>query len=352
LKRRFVIAATAYLFAIQQLGAWGVRGHTVANLAAVEGITQDGPAFLRAQKAYIGHLATIPDSWRSPSEPYLRISEDANHGWYTEGFDFIPNPPHSRTEFTLRVYDEYLKNKSKDPERAKLLNIRYTGLQAYSMIEGYERMKAGMRLYRNVSNPEEANRVNIGSIYAAISPSLADRAQVQQMLANDIAFYMGWVGHYVADAAQPLHNSIHHDGWSGADPKGYTRDPNIHGRFESQYLDLIGVTEEDVVKYMRKEPRLLDNVWKAVLDHSLEARGFTEDVYRLDLRGAFAKKDDADARELVCKRLAAGAGFLRDLAYTAWIESAKPLPRVDPIDLPQNPDNPKYNPATGSAPAK
>jgi hypothetical protein len=352
LKRHFVIATTAYLFAIHHLGAWGVRGHTVANLAAVEGITQDGPVFLRAQKAYIGHLGTIPDTWRSPSEPYLRISEDANHGWYTEGFDFIPNPPHSRTEFTLRVYDEYLKNKSKDPERAKLLNIRYTGLQAYSMIEGYERIKAGMRLYRNASSPEEANRVNIGSIYASISPLLGDRAQVQQMLANDIAFYMGWVGHYVADAAQPLHNSIHHDGWSGADPKGYTRDPNIHGRFESQYVDLIGVTEEDVLKYMRKEPRLLDNVWKAVLDHSLEARGFTEDVYRLDLRGAFGKKDDAEARELVCKRLAAGAGFLRDLAYTAWIESAKPLPRVEVIDQPQNPDNPKYNPATGSAPAK
>ena len=83
----------------------------------------------------------------------------------------------------------------------------------------------------------------------------------------------------------------------------------IHGRFESQYLDLIGVTEEDVVKYMRKEPRLLDNVWKAVLDHSLEARGFTEDVYRLDLRGAFGKKDDLEARELVCKRLGRRRGI-------------------------------------------
>jgi hypothetical protein len=80
LKPQFVIAASACLFVIQSLGAWGVRGHTVANLAAVEGISQDGPAFLRAQKAYIGHLGTIPDTWRSPSEPYLRISEDANHG--------------------------------------------------------------------------------------------------------------------------------------------------------------------------------------------------------------------------------------------------------------------------------
>ena len=140
------------------------------------GNSQDGPAFLQAQKAYIGHLGTIPDTWRSPSEPYLRISEDANHGWYTEGFDFIPDPPHSRTEFTLRVYDEYLKTKSKDPERAKLLNIRYTGLQAYSIIEGYERMKAGMRLYRNVSDPGAArpreSRIDLRGDFAPASRPL------------------------------------------------------------------------------------------------------------------------------------------------------------------------------------
>jgi hypothetical protein len=51
-------------------------------------------------------------------------------------------------------------------------------------------------------------------------------------------------------------------------------------------------------------------------------------------------------------RLWIGAGILRDLIYTAWIESAKPVPRVAPIDQPQNPANPKYNPAMGSAPAK
>jgi hypothetical protein len=336
---------------LQCLDAWGIRGHTVANLAAADGIPADGPVFLKTQKAYIGHLGTIPDTWRSPSEPYLRISEDANHGWYTEGFDFIPEPPHSRTEFMLRVYDEYLKTKSKDPDRAKLLNIRYTGLQAYSIMEGYERMKAGMRLYRAVTNPEQSEGANIGKTYAAISPLLRDPAQVAQMLATDIAFYMGWVGHYVADASQPLHNSIHHDGWSGPDPKGYTRDPKIHGRFESQYVDLIAVTEEDVEKYMRKEPRHLEDVWRAVLNHSLDARDSTEDVYRLDLRGAFQKKDDAEAKELVCKRLAAGASFLRDLAYTAWIESAQPVPPVESINQMQNPDNPRYNPAAGSAPA-
>jgi len=349
--KRVLAVLSAAALAAPPSGAWGVRGHTVANLAAVEGIPADGPAFLKAQEAYIGHLGPIPDTWRSATEPYLRISEDANHGWYTEQFAFVGDPPRSRTEFTLRVYDEYLRAKTADPERAKLINIRYTGLQAYSVVEGYERMKAGMRLYRAVDQPGGQARVSLGAALSGISPAFRDPAQVKQMLATDIAFYMGWLGHYVADAAQPLHDSMHHDGWSGENPKGYTRDPEIHGRFETRYVDLIEVTPPDVVKFMRREPRHLDDVWKATLDHSLEARNFVEDVYRLDLRGAFEKKDDVEARELVCKRLAAGATFLRDLAYTAWIESAKPLPRIDPIDQPQNPANPKYNPATGSAPA-
>ena len=48
--------------------------------------------FLKAQEAYIGHLGTIPDTWRGYTEPYLRISEDANHGWYTEQIRFHSQP--------------------------------------------------------------------------------------------------------------------------------------------------------------------------------------------------------------------------------------------------------------------
>jgi hypothetical protein len=341
----------ALLLATQDMGAWGVRGHTLANLAAVEAIPSNGPVFLKAKKAYIGHMGTIPDTWRSVAEPYLRISEDANHSWYTEGFDFMPEPPRSRTEFILRVHDEYLQVSKSDPERAKLLNIRYTGLQAYSIIEGYERMKAGMRLYRHVSERDSRPFSNISSLYMQISPAFQDAAQVKEMLATDIAFYMGWLGHYVADAAMPLHDSIHHDGWAGDNPKGYTRDPNIHGRFESEYVDLIATTEANVLKYVPGEPRYLDNAWRATINHSLDARNFVEDVYRLDLGGAFRDKDNQEARELVYKRIATGATFLRDLAYTAWMESAKSVAEVKPIDQPHNPQNPRFNPAAGSAPA-
>jgi hypothetical protein len=260
--------------------------------------------------------------------------------------------PRSRTEFTLRVYDEYLRVRKTDPERAKLLNIRYTGLQGYSMMEGYERMKAGMRLYRFAGVTDTDHRFrDIAAYYAPVSPLLEDPAQVKTFLATDVAFYMGWLGHYIADAAQPLHNSKHHDGWEGDNPKGYTRDPNIHGRFESSYVDLIKVSEADLIPYIAKDARHLDDPWAAILDHMIQARGFAEDVYRLDLRGAFEKSNDSEAKKLTCMRLAAGAAFLRDLAYTAWIESAVPVPPLKAIDSMSNPENPRYNPATGSAPA-
>jgi len=352
MKRRLLAITGIGLLSWSQLSAWGFRGHTVANLAAVESIGPDGPVFLKADKAYIGHLGPIPDAWRSASEPFLRISEDPNHGWYTESFDFIRDIPRSRTEFTLKVYDEFLRVAKSDPERARFLNVRYTGTQAYSMMEGYERMKAGMRLYRLSLSKDGVSRYrDIAGMYASISPQFGDPRKVRQYLATDVAFYMGWLGHYVADAAQPLHNSRHHDGWDGDNPKGYTRDPEIHTRFETTYVDLIRTSEADVLPLVRKTARHLDDPWTAILDHMIEARDAVEEVYQVDLRGAFTKGDDAEARKLVYARLASGASFLRDLAYTAWIESAKPDPPVKPIDVPSNPDNPKYNPATGSAPA-
>jgi hypothetical protein len=219
-------------------------------------------------------------------------------------------------------------------------------------MEGYERMKSGMRLYRLAGAKGGSSRYrDISGLYGSISKLFQDPKEVQSFFANDIAFYMGWLGHYIADAAQPLHNSRHHDGWEGDNPKGYTRDPNIHGRFESMYVDLIGTSEEDVLPYVAKTARHLDDPWIAILDHMIEARNSVEDVYRFDLRGAFKDNKDAEAKKLVYTRLASGATFLRDLAYTAWIESAKDDPPVKSTDVPNNPGNPKYNPATGSAPA-
>src|SRR5262249_56805930 len=168
--------------------------------------------------------------------------------------------------------------------------------------------------------------------------------------AQDIAFYRGWLAHYTADGAQPLHDTIHHDGWQGKNPKEYTTDPRVHGRFESAFVDLIQVTDADLTPLMTK-PRTLADPFAAILAHLDDAATHVEDVYILDKSGALADKNNAQAAKLVRMQLAKAAALLRDLASTAWVESAAPAAgRVEAGANPISRTDPQYNPETGTAP--
>jgi hypothetical protein len=96
-------------FTVVATGAWGPRGHQTANHAAVKSIPADGPVFLKEFEDDIAKTGPVPDSWRGASEPYSKISEDPNHGWFKEQFSFMTAIPRSRYEFVLRLYDEFLR---------------------------------------------------------------------------------------------------------------------------------------------------------------------------------------------------------------------------------------------------
>lgn len=310
----------------QVASAWGIRGHQTINRTAVRLLPEGGPVFLKAHEDWIVYLAIIPDSWRSPAEPSLKILEDPNHGWFKEQFASLDEIPRSRYEFVIALYEEQKKLRARDPEAAKLTNVRWTGTLPYAAQENFERLKASMRRYRAAKAANQDTR----------------------LVEWEIASYMGRLGHYTGDGAQPLHDSIHHDGWAGENLKDYTRDPRIHGRFESRFVDLIEAGPEDILDLVGKPSRLSDP-FTAILHHLDEAASHVVEVYRLDKEGALADKSSAAGRKLVYDRLAAGARLLRDLTYTAWLASAEPA-QFSRENNPINPTHPNYNPATGSAP--
>ena len=309
--------------------SWGKRAHSVIDRTAVDTLPGDGPVFLKKYADYIAGSASIPDTWRSASDPFSKIEEDPNHGWFREQFAFMSDKdiPRSRYEFVLALYKEYLRIEKTDPARARLTNVRWTGTLPYAAAEVYGHLVADMRALRKLP---------------------AD-GQDTAFLEQTCAFYVAWMGHYIGDGAQPLHDTIHHDGWQGPNAKGYTRDPGIHGRFESQYVDAIGLTEEDLLPRIGKPGHLQGDVFDLIIGHLNEAGSQVEAIYQLDKRNAFADTHDHEAREMVYSRTAAGASMLRDLVYRAWLESALTGPGVRPSPL--DPNNPMYNPETGSAPA-
>lgn len=307
--------------------AWGTRGHSVIDHAAIETLPADGPIFLKEYVDYIAGSASIPDTWRSTSEPFSKLEEDPNHGWFREQFAFMTTIPRSRYEFVLALYDQNQRIRKSEPENARRMNVRWTGTLPFAAAEVYGHLVSEMRLLRKAK------------------PGSKEAGFLQQTCAFEVA----WLGHYIGDGAQPLHDTIHHDGWQGPNPNGYTRDPHIHSRFESQFVDAIGLTDSDLTPHIGMPGHLTGDVFELILAHLDESRANVEAIYKMDKRNAFADPHDAEARDMVVSRATAGARMLRDLVYRAWLESSQtPVPsKPSPLDE----SNPFYNPQTGSAPA-
>lgn len=327
--RTLLLAAVIVVVALESPGsAWGPRAHSVISRVALHSLPLNVPDFLTRQVDWIGERSVLADSWRAPSEPFVKAAEDPNHAWYMEQFAFLRAVPRSRDEFVLAVYDEHRRLRERDPQRAALTNVHYTGTLPYAAVEGYERLKVAFRMWRDLRRQQQDTR----------------------FIEQDAAFYVGWLSHYVADGAQPLHTTVQHDGWTGENPRGFTRDGAIHWLFENTFVDRIDLIEDDVVGRVTPRATQLTDPFTAVLAHLDRAHTRVEQVYRLEQRKAFDDSSDREARELVYACASDAATLLRDLIYTAWITSAEPVPAFAADDRTNDPGNPRYNPATGSAP--
>ncbi|WP_367160710.1 hypothetical protein ABUE34_05325 [Kozakia baliensis] len=328
-KHRFLwVAALSASFLLPQTSyGWGGRAHSVIDQTAIDAIPADGPVFLKRHVALISQSASIPDTWRASSEPFSKIAEDPNHGWFREQFAFMKIPPRSRYEFILALYREHERLLAANPAAASRMNVRWTGTLPYAVVEGYGHLVADMRLIREM----KAKSLNTNT------------------LETDVAFMVAWMGHYVGDGSQPLHVTIHHDGWVGPNPKNYTRNPVVHGRFESRYADMIALDEADLRPRLGAVAHQNGDVFNEVISYLDRSHQDVEKVYALDKSGALDDPKNPKARELIYERTAAAAAMLRDLVCRAWHESALP-PEVNNSDS-TNPSSPGYDSATGSVPA-
>ena len=306
--------------------AWGGTAHAVIDRAAIEAIPDDGPTFLRAHVDYIAGSASLPDAWRGSSENFSKIEEDPNHGWFREQFAFLRPIPRSRYEFVIALFKHYETIKRTDPATAARTNVRWTGTLPYAAIEAYDRIVVCMR---DVRAARAAGR---------------DAGFAEQHCAFDVIR----LGHYIGDGAQPLHDSVNSDGWRGDNPRGYTTDRSIHGRFESRFVDGMKLTVADIAPRIGAPGHRSGDMFDAVLAFLDTSGDAMERVYVLEKRNGFADFADRDVRALIYDRTAAGAAMLRDMLCRAWTESAAAPAEVtpSPIDF----ANPRFNPETGSAP--
>jgi hypothetical protein len=292
--------------------AWGNEGHVAINRVAAQKIPAAMPRFLRLAVGEIGYLGPEPDRWRSPSEFALKNAQEPDHFIDLERVSWLDPLPRGRYEFYRKLYDKRASilahpdsDSSKNEHPDDYLPER-VGLQPYITMEVYDRLKAAFREYRQ---------------------RLASR-QPTQAVQQAIIFYAGWLGHYVADGSQPLHTTIQYNGWVGPNPNEYTTEHHIHGQFESAYM-AANITAKDFAGLV-KSPARLDDPFTRYIAYLKQSNGLVENVYALEKAGGFAGKGSHEAFDFTTHRLAAGSQMLLDLWYTAWLESAIPVPEHAP----------------------
>jgi hypothetical protein len=272
--------------------AWGNEGHRIINRLAVSALPANVPAFLRSPAALdeIEYLGPEPDRWRSPAEPELSSAQAPEHFIDLELADALGPLPHRRLDFEARVFAA-----GERPEKI--------GLQPWAADEVWERLKAAMREYRH----------------------LADTGKDTRPVEQAIVFYAGWLGHYVGDGSQPLHTTVKYNGWVGPNPHGYTTAHQIHWEFEGPFVGA-NIHAPQVKARMTPLRIVQGDVFDDYVVYLRHSATYVDEVYQLEKVGGFVGTGTAESRDFTAARLAAGASMLRDMIYTAWLDSANPVP--------------------------
>ena len=289
------------LLAVPSGYGWGRDGHLMINRLAAESLPADVPAFMKspAAMAEITWLGPEPDRWRSPDEPELNSAQSPEHFIDFEYADLVGQLPRQRFDYIAALY----AYEAGHTDMAKELRPERVGFLPWEATEVFERLQGAFRSYRELKAKN-------------LDTAPAEQAAV---------FYAGWLGHYAGDGSQPLHVSQNYNGWVRKDnPHNYANDRTIHSRFESNFVaDNIKPSD---VQAMLPPAHVLADTFTEFVAYLRVSQSNMERVYQLDQQHAFDGKGTPDSLKFTEERLAAGAGMLRDLIDTAWINSGKALP--------------------------
>lgn len=288
--------------------AWGASGHRWIGRAALRALPADLPAFLRSTRAVdeVGELAREPDRSKGSGQPHDADSDpghyvdidDAGHVFNAQG-PALADLPKSRD-----AYDLALGQAGIDPSKA--------GWLPYSIEDGYEQLVKDFVYWRIetalLARPALPAKERVW--YAA------DLKLREALLIRDLGVW----AHYVGDGSQPMHASIHFNGWGDyPNPRNHTQD-HIHGPFEGPFVH-DALSEAAVAGAVRPLAACGPTLQACTADYLQATQAKTEPLYTLWDAGGF-KPGDPRGRAFALERVAAGASELRDLVVKAWNASA------------------------------
>jgi hypothetical protein len=281
--------------------SWGVKGHTIIGLAAVAHMPPDLPAFMqtRTAKDEIVYLQAEEDRLK------IGVSQDRAWAreWTTDHYLDVGDNGLVGGVVSLGALpatrDDYIKALSNGPKHVDAYAV---GFAPYAILEGYEQVRADFALWRLAPLHEKAERASL--------------------TIHDIGIF----AHFVGDGSQPLHITVHYNGWGDyANPDGFTTSRTFHADYEDVFVD-DHLSDADVSPLVAPAAALADVPLAEIGRYLAKTNSMVVPLYKLAKRGALGSQSSTDAQAALIKlsavRLAAAATMLDSLIDTAWRASA------------------------------
>jgi hypothetical protein len=292
--------------------AWGAVGHRIINNVATRSLPATLPAFVRTPDA-IAEITTLgpeADRLRSAGSVYGADLDPAHFLDLDDGGTIAGVLPLAQLPASREAYDTALRKGNIVAGRAP---DEYTiGYLPYAIADGYQQVEEDFAIWRFDA---------YGEVHAASATDRAsfstDRKLREILTLRDI----GYFGHFVADASQPLHVTVHFNGWGNyPNPNNYSQSKQIHAKFETAFvsqhespdtiLPLVGAYTPSAAPIMTR-----------IATYLAATSSHVTDVYKFEATGAF----DAATPQAIgftADRLADGARMLRDLIADAYNDAA------------------------------
>jgi hypothetical protein len=293
----------------QSASAWGGTGHRYIGELAARNFPKEIPGFLRTPQAerQIGLMAQEPDISRNTGQPHDADSDPGHYLKVSDDGTILGGPLLNALPATRRDFDTALRLVSADQYKA--------GFLPYNIMDGYQQLVKDFALLRmDVAAATFAEKFKYTK---AVRKRFVDARVVRQVLTlRDLGVW----AHYVGDASQPMHASIHLLSWSdGPNPNGFTTALGLHGKFESDFVDA-HVRESDVATALRPPRDCGCAIAELTRDYLLTSWKLLVPTYQFEKDAAYDAATP-QAKAFTVERLAAGAAMLRDMVAMAWRES-------------------------------
>jgi hypothetical protein len=292
--------------------AWGTSGHRMINTVAVSSLPLTVPPFLRTKSviAVITDLGPEEDrlkgsgsAWDHDNDPghYLDVGDDNTVGGVVK-LDALPQ--------TFDAYDAALRKVGQSPFSE--------GYVPYEILEGWQQIRRDFAYWR-----ADDYMARHATSQVARDWFVHDRYVREGLTVRDIGVW----GHFVGDASQPLHITVHYNGWgSYPNPNKYSTATDVHAKFEGAFVRDHAKTA-DVVKlltpYQPQNPAELisqDAMLKIIGTYLAQTNGQVVPLYEIEKSGGF-DSGSPQAVAFVDQQLAHGAAAMRDLVGLAWEDS-------------------------------